>query len=61
LGNQDGSVIVLNSIKIIEPFPDSVRENTQVFDFKIATDDMRTINAMPYIGGSGLDPDAVGF
>ena len=36
-------------------------ENTDVFDFEITAEDMRTINDMPYFGGSGLHPDEVNF
>lgn len=48
------------------PLPKSVTksriiENTQVYDFKISDEDMDTINAMPYFGGSGLHPDEVDF
>ncbi|MDR0428260.1 MAG: aldo/keto reductase [Dysgonamonadaceae bacterium] len=37
--------------------PSRIEENTAAFDFEITPEDMQTINSMPYIGGSGLDPD----
>lgn len=48
------------------PLPKSVRdfrikENADVFDFSIDEDDMKTIDNMPYCGGSGLDPDQIVF
>ena len=48
------------------PLPKSVnssriKENTEIFDFVISEDDMKTINSMPYFGGSGLHPDKVDF
>ena len=48
------------------PLPKSVHEeriieNAQVFDFAISAGDMETINALPYIGGSGNHPDKVDF
>lgn len=48
------------------PLPKSVTparivENADVFDFDITAEDMSAINAMPYFGGSGLDPDQVNF
>jgi len=36
-------------------------ENVAVFDFVISEDDMKQINAMPYVGGSGFHPDEVKF
>lgn len=41
--------------------PSRIEENAEVFDFSIDQGDMDRINAMPYIGGSGLDPDKVKF
>jgi len=41
--------------------PSRILENSQIFDFEIADDDMATICAMPYVGGSGLHPDEVKF
>lgn len=48
------------------PLPKSVtesriKENSEVFDFEISAEDMKRINEMPYIGGSGNDPDTVDF
>lgn len=48
------------------PLPKSVThsriiENAQVFDFNISDADMQAINHLPYIGGSGLNPDTVNF
>lgn len=41
--------------------PSRIRENSEVFDFVISDEDMTAINAMPYFGGSGNDPDNVDF
>lgn len=41
--------------------PSRIKENSEVFDFTISDDDMKTINEMAYCGGSGLDPDEVKF
>lgn len=41
--------------------PSRIQENTEIFDFEISQDDMHIINSMPYIGGSGLDPDRRNF
>ncbi len=38
-----------------------IKENLEVFDFEIREEDMQTINGMEYFGGSGLNPDEVGF
>jgi len=37
--------------------PERIRENRDVFGFEISRADMEAINAMPYMGGSGLDSD----
>ena len=41
--------------------PSRIWENSKVFDFEISAEDMMSINAMPYFGGSGLNPDTVNF
>ena len=41
--------------------PGRIKENSEVFDFEISTGDMASLNAMPYLGGSGLNPDEVPF
>ena len=41
--------------------PSRIQDNTNVFDFVLSDEDMATINAMPYCGGSGNHPDKVDF
>lgn len=46
----------------IVPLPKSLNKertamNLRVFNFTISAEDMKKIDAMPYCGGSGLDPD----
>ena len=41
--------------------PSRIEENMKIFDFEISEEDMAFIDAMPYFGGSGFDPDKVNF
>ena len=41
--------------------PSRIEENMKIFDFEISAEDMAFIDAMPYFGGSGFDPDKVNF
>ena len=41
--------------------PSRIQDNTNVFGFVLSDEDMATINAMPYCGGSGNHPDKVDF
>ncbi|MBQ7338514.1 MAG: aldo/keto reductase [Clostridia bacterium] len=41
--------------------PARIEQNTHVFDFTVSDEDMKTIDALPYIGGSGFHPDRVDF
>ena len=39
--------------------PEHIRQNIEVFDFKLLDDDMTAIDAMPFSGGAGFDPDTI--
>lgn len=41
--------------------PTRISHNLEVYDFEITQEDMAVIDGMPYIGGSGLNPDKVDF
>lgn len=41
--------------------PERIRENIDVFDFRISAEDMKYVNSFEYFGGSGLDPDEIDF
>lgn len=41
--------------------PSRIIENTKVFDFEISEEDVATIDALPFCGGSGHDSDLVDF
>lgn len=41
--------------------PERIKQNLNVFHFEISENDMKRIDALPYIGGSGLLPDEVDF
>ncbi len=41
--------------------PHRIKENIQIDDFEISSEDMQTINKMEYFGGSGLNPDKLAF
>lgn len=36
-----------------------LKENLDIFDFELTDDEMRLIDAIPYCGGLGIDPDGV--
>ena len=51
-----------NTLPLPKSVTDSrIKENTEIFDFVISDEDMKTINAMEYCGGSGHHPDKVNF
>ena len=41
--------------------PSRIEENTDIFDFEIMDEDMKTIDAMENVGFSGMDPNEVDF
>ncbi len=41
--------------------PERIKQNLDVYHFEISESDMQRIDALPYIGGSGLLPDEVAF
>lgn len=41
--------------------PHRIKDNIQIDHFEISKEDMQTINQMEYFGGSGMNPDKVGF
>ncbi len=41
--------------------PQRIKQNSEVFDFEISSEDMEFIDSMPTLGYSGLDPDEVDF
>lgn len=41
--------------------PERIKQNLEVYHFEISDNDMKRIDALPYIGGSGLLPDEVDF
>lgn len=41
--------------------PSRIEENTDIFDFEIMEQDMKTIDAMENVGFSGMDPNEVDF
>lgn len=41
--------------------PSRIVKNLDVYGFEISEADMNAINALPYIGGSGLDPNNIDF
>ena len=41
--------------------PSRIKENSEVFDFALAQEDMEIIDRMESFGGSGLDPDKIDF
>ena len=50
---------VLPLVKSVNP--GRIKENTEVFDFEISKEDMKSIDNMPYIGGPRLKPDEIDF
>lgn len=66
--NKSIAQICLNWLlqKDIIPLPKSVtpsriKENLEIFDFKVTEEDMQIIDSLSYCGGSGLHPDEVDF
>lgn len=53
---QNNVLPLVRSIK-----PEHILANSRVFDFAISRVDMLRIDAIPYFGGSGHDPDKVSF
>ncbi|KRM35724.1 MULTISPECIES: aldo/keto reductase [Limosilactobacillus] len=41
--------------------PDRMVQNTQIFDFELSDEDMKTISELPNLGGQCKDPDEVDF
>ena len=39
--------------------PERMRQNLDVFDLKISPADLKILNDMPYVGGSGLDSETI--
>ena len=38
-----------------------IKENMEIFDFALTDEEMKELDALPYLGGSGHDPDNIAF
>lgn len=51
---QKGVIVIPKSVN-----PERLQTNMDIFDFELSEDEMKRMDAIPYCGGIGIDPDEV--
>ena len=41
--------------------PERIKENADIFSFSLSDEEMKTLDLLPYLGGSGHNPDDIAF